>query len=134
MFNKSKDELKRLADYHKEQLKRIENAMRFDNEFELLLRGKIRERGNLTANMVSKNISVAKIADSNVEFNVSFVREGRKVICTLTTIGKDLLSGVGEATCDVEDKFDYLSGMRLAEVRARKDLYRKIESKLLKDM
>ena len=65
------------------------------------------------------------------EETIKYVREGNKIICTITN---DIGKFQGVAMQHHEDKFDYMKGMRLARVRAMKDMYIKIEESLVKQM
>ena len=65
------------------------------------------------------------------EETIKYVREGNKIICTIIN---DLGKFQGVATQHHEDTFDYMKGMRLARVRAMKNMYTKIESDLISQM
>lgn len=65
------------------------------------------------------------------EETIKYVREGNKIICTITN---DIGRFQGIAIQHHEDTFDYMKGMRLARVRAMKDMYIKIEESLVKQM
>lgn len=62
---------------------------------------------------------------------IKYVREGNKIICTITN---DIGKFQGIAIQHHEDTFDYMKGMRLARVRAMKNMYIKIESDLISQM
>lgn len=65
------------------------------------------------------------------EETIKYVREGNKIICTITNnIGK--FQGI--AIQHHEDTFDYMKGMSLARVRAMKNMYIKIEESLVKQV
>lgn len=65
------------------------------------------------------------------EETIKYVREGNKIICTITNnMGK--FQGI--AIQHHEDTFDYMKGMSLARVRAMKNMYIKIEESLVKQM
>ena len=65
------------------------------------------------------------------EETIKHVREGNKIICTITN---DIGKFQGIAIQHHEDTFDYMKGMRLARARAMKNMYIKIEESLLKQM
>lgn len=65
------------------------------------------------------------------EETIKYVREGNKIICTITN---DIGKFQGIAIQHHEDTFDYMKGMRLARVRAMKNMYIKIEESLVKQM
>ena len=65
------------------------------------------------------------------EETIKYVREGNKIICTITN---DIGKFQGIAIQHHEDTFDYMKGMRLARVRAMKNMYIKIESDLISQM
>ena len=65
------------------------------------------------------------------EETIKYVREGNKIICTITN---DIGKFQGIAIQHHEDTFDYIKGMRLARVRAMKNMYIKIEESLVKQM
>lgn len=65
------------------------------------------------------------------EETIKYVREGNKIICTITN---DIGRFQGIAIQHHEDTFDYMKGMRLARVRAMKNMYIKIEESLVKQM
>ena len=65
------------------------------------------------------------------EETIKYVREGNKIICTITN---DIGKFKGIAIQNPEDTFDYMKGMRLARVRAMKNMYIKIEESLVKQM
>lgn len=65
------------------------------------------------------------------EETIKYVREDNKIICTIIN---DLGKFQGVATQHHEDTFDYTKGMRLARVRAMKNMYIKIEESLVKQM
>ena len=65
------------------------------------------------------------------EETIKYVREGNKIICTITN---DIGRFQGIAIQHHEDTFDYMKGMRLARVRAMKDMYIKIEESLVKQV
>ena len=65
------------------------------------------------------------------EETIKYVREGNKLICTITNV---LGKFQGLAIQLHEDTFDYMKGMRLARVRAMKNMYIKIEERLVKQM
>lgn len=56
-----------------------------------------------------------------VERHVRFVRTGSKVICTIYKDKKEVGKGVAE--CHMLDKFDYPTGVKIAELKARKDYF-----------
>lgn len=65
------------------------------------------------------------------EETIKYVREGNKIICTITNnMGK--FQGI--AIQHHEDIFDYMKGMSLARVRAMKNMYIKIEESLVKQV
>ena len=65
------------------------------------------------------------------EETIKYVREGNKIICTITN---DIGKFQGVAIQHHEDTFDYMKGMRLARVRAMKNMYIKIEESLVKQV
>ena len=65
------------------------------------------------------------------EETIKYVREGNKIICTITN---DIGKFQGIAIQHHEDTFDYMKGMRLARVRAMKNMYTKIEESLISQM
>ena len=62
---------------------------------------------------------------------IRYTRRGNKIICT---ISNDMGVFQGIAMQHPEDKFNYDDGMTLAMVRAKKDMYTKLESDLLIQM
>lgn len=65
------------------------------------------------------------------EETIKYVREGNKIICTITN---DIGKFQGIAIQHHEDAFDYMKGMSLARVRAMKNMYIKIEESLVKQV
>ena len=62
---------------------------------------------------------------------IKYIRRGNKIICTITN---DMGVFQGIARQHPEDKFDYEDGMTLAMVRAKKDMYTKVEEDILEEI
>ena len=65
------------------------------------------------------------------EETIKYIREGNKIICTITN---DIGKFQGIAIQHHEDTFDYMKSMGLARVRAMKNMYIKIEESIVKQM
>ena len=57
------------------------------------------------------------------KYDITYKRKGRKTICEFRC---QCIVGKGIASCDPKDKFDYLTGITIAELRARSDFYKKV--------
>ena len=62
---------------------------------------------------------------------IKYTRKGNEIVCTITN-SMGVFQGI--ARQHPEDKFSYEDGMTLAMVRAKKDMYTKLESDLLELM
>lgn len=61
--------------------------------------------------------------------HVRVIRSGSKVICTIYVDGKEVGKGVAE--CHMLDEFDYPTGVKIAELKARKDYFdRKLKNEI----
>ncbi len=87
--------------------------------------------------LIEKKVRTINVSDeilvgtNREEETIKYVREGNKIICTITNnMGK--FQGI--AIQHHEDTFDYMKGMSLARVRAMKNMYIKIEESLVKQV
>ena len=62
---------------------------------------------------------------------LKYIRKGNTIECILTTVDGRFK---GVATRHEEDEFDYKAGMSLARIRAMKNMYTQIESKMIERM
>ena len=78
-----------------------------------------------------KEYKTANATPSERKDIIKYVRKGNQIVCTITN-GMGVFQGV--AIQHPDDKFNYEDGMTLAAVRAKKDMYTKLESDLLELM
>ena len=65
-----------------------------------------------------------------MDYDIAYIRKGNKITCKFSN---GHIVGKGIARCCDEDTFDYMTGVGLAELRARSDFYKKNAEKLIKD-
>lgn len=126
----SKEEMKRVIEYHKGQIKRLEEALSFEDSYEVLLRGRIEEEGVLKNTTLSPKIGFDRMMKSKSTYEMQVSRQGREITCIIVSTMDARVKGIGKATCKPGDKFDYTVGVRLSEIRARQDLYSRVAKKI----
>jgi hypothetical protein len=75
--------------------------------------------------------AMAKQINKERKRTILFFQKDREIKCVFKNAGGTV--GVGIAKCHKQDKFEYLKGTQLSEIRARVDFLKKIVSKELKE-
>ena len=122
---------RKIADTLVQKIKEEEHRRRKSENH--LIEKKVRTINVSDEILVGTNRKEYKTSSRNFkeEETIKYVREGNKIICTITNnIGK--FQGI--AIQHHEDIFDYMKGMSLARVRAMKNMYIKIEESLVKQV
>ncbi|MGL5713495.1 MAG: hypothetical protein ACRCX2_10785 [Paraclostridium sp.] len=89
--------------------------------------------GEINKNKITKlDVDYRGLINEGFSFdNIEFYQQDRKIICHMILKGK--IVGKGIATAMPEDNFNTKLGCRLALCRAKINMYRKVECKIIKD-
>lgn len=122
---------KKIADTLVQKIKEEEHRRKKSENH--LIEKKVRTINISEKILVGTNRKEYKTSSRNFkgEETIKHVREGNKIICTITN---DIGKFQGIAIQHYEDTFDYMKGMRLARARAMKNMYIGIEESLVKQM
>lgn len=123
-------EINKKIQYHLEEIKRLEEAKKFEETEEVLL-DIIFEQCTKAVKSDSRTNLGAIDKKFDTLFKMRIVRKGREVICTLYPLENPRLKGIGKAKCLLEDEFDVKTGCKIAETRARANYYNVISQKII---
>lgn len=116
--------------FHKDRIEQLEKTLEEMNKKVVLLRGTIVENGGIFVKEKAEELDLSRI---RVRLEMEVVKEGRVITCTLTSASENI-KGIGIARCCEDDTFNLSKGMRLAEMRARQNLYAKIAKRFEENM
>lgn len=116
-------------DYKKETKKKIEK--RIEKKQEYIGENKTVETMEVVGNFNGEYRYLNTKRSSSRKATVKYFRNGDTLTCVYKSLG---IKGVGIAKKHPEDKFNVITGMSIAEIRAMEDFYKNCEEKYINEI